>query len=232
MAKIYFLLIALIVCLAACAPSQQAIQTAIARTQTAIKTSTRRPTVTPQATHTLIPTLTFIPTHIPIITPRKTPTPNVGTLDNPFPFGMLATLSRSSGGEKIIFILQIKTVMRGQDAWSAIYSANRFNDAPPAGMEAIMIELYAKNISTSGILKFEKYDFSIVSRGRFIDAFDYSPCCLKNAGFLEFEILLAPNGEASGWIASMVSEGDQSPILAAGSDQSGRGGIYFSLASP
>jgi len=215
-----------------CQPSETAIQTAIAQTQAANPTSTFTPTKSNTPTKANTPTRTNTPRPKSTSTPRKTPTPNMGTLGNPYPYGTLANLSKTSGGETINLIFQVKKVMRGQEAWSAIYSANRFNDAPPTGMEAIMIELYAKNTSTSGILQFEKYDFSIVSRGRFIDAFDYSPCCLKNAGFLEFEILLAPDGEASGWIASMVSEGDYSPILAVGSDRSGRGGIYFSLASP
>ena len=63
-----------IILLAACSPSPQAIQTAIAQTQVAIATPMSHPTVVPQPTKTLIPTPTRLPTRVPTSTPKpKTP---------------------------------------------------------------------------------------------------------------------------------------------------------------
>jgi len=132
-------------------------------------------------------------------------------------------------GDKVEFIIRIKKMIRGQEAWSAIYQANMFNDAPPNGMEAIMVQIYVKNISNSGFLSLDEYDFSIVSKGQVIDHLSYSPCCLNSAGYIEFEAKLNPGGEFTGWIASMVNEDENNPLIVLGADRNGRGGMYFSL---
>jgi hypothetical protein len=74
MGKIRFITIALSICLlAACAPSAQAIQTAIAQTQAAIPTKTPNPnptsTLTPTVTLTIKPTLTSSLTSLPTTVP-------------------------------------------------------------------------------------------------------------------------------------------------------------------
>ena len=71
MDKIKFLIMVLTLCLlAACAPSDTAIQTAIAQTQTAIPS-----TATPYPTYTPYPTATIPPT----FTPTQTPVPGVAS---------------------------------------------------------------------------------------------------------------------------------------------------------
>jgi len=88
MKKLLLLVFALI--LAACAPSEAAIQTAISQTQAAYPTDTVVPTKEP--TQTFTPTLTSTPTLTKTITPTRTPAPtktntptptNTATLEPP-----------------------------------------------------------------------------------------------------------------------------------------------------
>jgi hypothetical protein len=221
--RIISLMFIFIFLLTACAPSQKTIQTDVAKTLTAAPTLTPIPT----QTNTPLPTSTSTPVHTS--TPRPSPTPEIGTFGNPIPFGYKVGMSRTTNGIKVDYDFEIMKVIRGQDAWTIIYRANYFNDAPPSGMEAILIELYVKNTSTSGFLTLQKYDFSISTNGRLIDPFTYSPCCLDSAGYTVFDAKLNPGGELTGWIASMVSIGDNAPLLVLGAAYSGQGGIYFFL---
>lgn len=68
-----FTIVAIVILLAGCAPSEGAVQTAIAETQLAGPTATQiQPTRTPIPTRTTIPTLTLKPTRT--AAPSKTPT--------------------------------------------------------------------------------------------------------------------------------------------------------------
>jgi hypothetical protein len=97
MVKIRFIALSLSICLlAACAPSAQAIQTAIARTQsvwTKVPTQTAYPTQTPYPTQTAVPTfaITVVVTEIvtptftftPLFTPTITNTPSKTSIPTP-----------------------------------------------------------------------------------------------------------------------------------------------------
>lgn len=220
-------LLSVVTLLAACAPSPQAIQTAIAKTLTAAPTLTLIPT----QTNTPVPTFTSTPKRTS--TPRPTPTSEDGTFSNPIPYGFLMGMEQSTNGAtKVNFDFGVKSVIRGQDAWKIIYRANMFNDAPPAGMEALLVEVYLKVTSTTGFLTLGQYDISISSKGRLIDHFTYSPCCLSGAGYTEFDAKLNPGGELTGWIGSMVSIDDNAPLLVVGANYNGSGGVYFALPTP
>jgi hypothetical protein len=80
MKKQFALLMALIIFLAACSPSEGAIQTPVAATVAAIPTQTSYPTLTPYPTQTPYPTLTLPPTLTPevrVVTATFTATPEV-----------------------------------------------------------------------------------------------------------------------------------------------------------
>jgi hypothetical protein len=232
MRRIIIILPMVLMVICACTLSQQIIQTAIAETQTAAPTQTTIPTKThtPSPTHTSTPSPTFTPQST--FTPLPTPTVEFGSFNNPWPPGTTAYLLLTSEGETIEFAMKIVNVIRGKEAWSVIHQANMYNDAPPSGMEVILVQLYVKNTSTSGFLNITNYEFSVVSKGRVIDPFSYTPCCLQNAGYVEFDAKLNSGGEITGWIASMVNNDDTSPLLVVGADHNGRGGIYFALPTP
>jgi hypothetical protein len=221
--RIIIFICILVILLSACAPSQTVIQTAIASTLTSAPTLTPFPS----QTNTLFPTFTPTPTRTS--TPRPTPTYEMGTFSNPYPFGWDVYLIHTESGETVDITMRVEKIIRGQEAWSIIYRANMFNDAPPSGMEVIMVEIYDKVTSMSGFLSLGRYDFSIATKGRIIDPYTYSPCCLNNAGYPEFDAKLNPGGELTGWIASMVNIDDNAPLLVLGADYDGRGGMYFSL---
>jgi len=132
--------------------------------------------------------------------------------------------------EGITFVIKVEEVIRGDEAWSIIYKANKFNDPPPDGFEAILVKIYIKNTSSAGFLELSKYDsLALATKGNVLDGFFYSPCCLDNAGLVEFDVKLNPSGEHTGWFASAVHIDENSPMLVVGADRSGKGGVYFSL---
>jgi len=208
-------------------PSQSAIQTAIAQTLAA------RPTQISEKTSTIQP-ITNTPRPINTPSPTKTPQPKYGSLVDPVPFNTSGQFNSIDSNGVFNITAKVTQVMRGQEAWNTIYSANPYNDPPPAGMEAILIELYVHNDSTTGTFTIEKYKifefYKIVSNGRYLDGLSYHPCCLDNAGLLLLdEIMIAPDGETMGWFGSMVNQTDINPLLALGVNNQGSGGIYFKL---
>jgi hypothetical protein len=217
-----FAFLLVVILLSSCAPTSAQIEKAIGETQTAIAESF---TNTPVQTNTPLATKTPKPTN----TPKPTATPQLGTFSNPFPFGDIAYLEMTSAGEVTEFIVKIEEILRGDAAWSVIRQANSFNDAPPTGYEALLVKIYIKNTSSSGFLTIDKYELNLSTLGNLISYTTYSPCCLNNAGFVEFDVKLNPQGEFFGWYASAVRIGDESPALVIGADYDGRGGLYFAL---
>jgi len=218
--KIWIIIVLLAITITACTqpatqpvtqPDIQAtISAGIDQTQTAQKevkpTNTRRPTNTP----------------------KPTDPPSLGTFSNPLPFGVETPMKTTDEG--ITFVIKVEEVIRGDEAWSIIYKANKFNDPPPDGFEAILVKIYIKNTSSAGFLELSKYDsLALATKGNVLDGFFYSPCCLDNAGLVEFDVKLNPSGEHTGWFASAVHIDENSPMLVVGADRSGKGGVYFSL---
>jgi len=188
------------------------------------QTQTAQEAAEPTSTPTNAPTSTRRPTS----TPKPTDPPSLGTFSNPFPFGFEVPMVRTD--EDISFVVKVEEVIRGDEAWSIIYKANQFNDPPPDGFEPILVKIYVKNKSSADFLELSIYNsLSLATKGNVLDGFFYSPCCLDNAGLVEFEVKLNPSGEHTGWFASAVHIDENSPMLVVGADSSGKGGVYFSL---
>jgi len=233
-----------ITCLTACssAPSEKAIQTALAGTMAAIPTSTAWPTYTPYPTSTAQPTFTPYPTDTPkptptsTVTPLKpthtplkptdTPKPQMGTRNMPYPIGEASQLTMSGN---IQFTLTIKEVLRGDEALSKIQEANPSNNPPPSGFEFVLILAEVNyNGNDGGLLTIEKDFFSTITSSRLINytqTTGYTPCCLEP----DFSFSLFHGGVAEGWIALPVYTNDASPLLVIGILSNGTGGVFFSL---
>lgn len=228
--KNFFALIIILAILSSCAPTQEQIEKAILETQTE---EVRLYTSTPADTNTPLPTDTPVATNTPKPTstrrPTNTPRPTLGTFSNPFPFGAEALMTLTDEGQKVSFNLKVEEIIRGDEAWSIIVRANRFNDPPPDGFEAILVKVYVKNTSSAGFLELKYYDLALATKGNVLDGWFYSPCCLDNAGLVEFEAKLNPSGEHTGWFPAAVHIDEYTPMLVVGADRSGKGGIYFSL---
>jgi hypothetical protein len=106
----------IVILLSACAPSPQAIQTAVASTQEAWPTQTPYPTYTLLPTYTEIPTATATEGPTPTDTPAPTMTPPsalvVGDYGTIAP-GELQTYADSHIGEKVKVILTITNFTPG-----------------------------------------------------------------------------------------------------------------------
>jgi hypothetical protein len=214
MNKTFVTLISIFILLAACAPTeaeiQSTVQAAIAQTQAAY-TPTPTLTFTPSFTNTPIFTSTPKPTN----TPKPSPTPKQGTIQDPLRSTEDRLFTITKLGETSVFELHILQVIRGDEAYRIIKSANMFNDKPPEGMEYVLIQLQA--ISNSGTLKLSGYDFVLVSKGQLFDGFASLVCCLKDEGYQEFEAnIVLPGVTAEGWIARPVFIDDPAPMLAIG----------------
>ena len=181
--------------LAACAPSKNAIQTAIAQTQSAY-TPTLDITTILFATPALA-TLTLSPTDAP----HPSPTPKVGTINAPIPFNAKGTLTDVlSGGT---FDLQVLQVVRGSEAIYLIQQASTKNLNPPQGMEYILIKVTAT--LDSGNLKLSDYDFIVDSNGNLSDSFSSPVCCMTNVGYQILHAELSSLGASTdGWIVRMA----------------------------
>lgn len=230
MKKIGFFLITTVLLFACGAPSEAIVSTAMSQTQEATVAIGTFAAETLAALPTLTPLPTFTPA--PTSTPMPTATLELGTYQNPYPMGQEAQLVQTKSGETTKFVMKIERVIRGPEAWVNFYDANMFNDPPLIGHEAIMILVYVRVTSQTGFLSIDKYDFSISTKGSLIKTYTYSPCCLGNAGFQEFDAKMNPGAEYSGWIGTMVKVDDPSPLLVLGADYEGYGGEYFALTRP
>ena len=69
------------------------------------------------------------------------PTDSGSTRANPVPPGSPATTDD--------WEITISEVVRGEEAWAAVQSANQFNEPPAEGMEYVAVKLLVRNISTN-----------------------------------------------------------------------------------
>jgi len=191
--------------LSACAPSQAAIQTAIAQTQSAYTSTPNAGNIT-FATPTLV-TLTPPSTD----TPTVSPIPKIGSMDSPILFNQKGTLTDPlSGGT---FDLQVQQVVRGPEALYLVQQASTKNLNPPQGMEYILIKVTAA--LDSGNLNLTDYDFIVDSNGNLSDSFSSPVCCMTNVGYQIFRADLSTLGSSTdGWIARMAYINDPKPLLA------------------
>jgi hypothetical protein len=222
MRKVVIVFFIVAVMLSACAPSQAAIQTAIAQTQSAYT-----PTSSIANISFATPVLATL-TPPPSDTPTASPIPKAGSMDSPVPFNAKGTLTDPlSGGT---FDLQVQRVVRGPEALYLIQQASTLNLNPPQGMEYILIEVTAT--LDSGNLNLTDYDFIVDSNGNLSDSFSSPVCCMTNVGYQMFRAGLSTLGASTdGWIARMAYINDPKPLLAyrtsVGNDMSNV--VFFSL---
>ncbi|HEY9153456.1 MAG TPA: hypothetical protein VIN60_11260 [Anaerolineales bacterium] len=214
--------VGILILLTACAPSQAAIQTAIAQTQSAY-------TPTPNLGSIVFATPALsTPTSISTATPIPSPTPKAGTADSPIPFNAKGTLTDPlSGGT---FDLQVQQVVRGGQASYLIQQASTKNLNPPQGMEYILIKVTVT--LDSGDLNLGDYDFIVSSHGNLSDSFSSPVCCMTNVGYQVFHAELSSLGSSTdGWIIRMAYINDPKPLLVYRADQGNNltNATYFSL---
>lgn len=100
-------------------------------------------------------------------------------------------------------------MLRGDDAWDAVYEASEWNDPPEEGMEYVLVRANVRNISDKDEPENCDYDlFSIVGDNK--EIYD-RPFITEPEP--ELDAWLYPNGEAEGWVVLQVAEDEGGLIL-------------------
>ena len=100
-------------------------------------------------------------------------------------------------------------VLRGDEAWDALYEANEYNDPPEEGMEYVLVRASVRNISDDDEPKRCDYDLlDIVGQNREI----YDKPFLTEPE-PELDAWLYPNGETEGWVVLQVAEDEGGLVL-------------------
>lgn len=96
----------------------------------------------------------------------------------------------------------ILEVLRGDEAWDAVYEANEYNDEPEEGMEYVLIHAHVRNISSEDVPVLADYDlFDIVGENN--EVYDKVYLTLPEP---ELDAWLYPNGEAEGWVSLQAAK--------------------------
>ena len=209
------------------APSEDIIQTAIAKTSDAVTpTYTDVPTNTSEPTNTIEPTHTPAPTRTPV--PTNTAQNQPGSRSNPFPYGEPGTFFKDGDKE---FSVAVVEVLRGQDAYDRVMRANMFNDDPTEGFEYLLVKLSINYIQGPSPDDMLEISYNVWGN-------DYEMGCVSNNQIItevpwvsgldpEVDFRLFPGAQAEGYLVLFNELGDESPLLYFGVD--GGGYQYFSL---
>lgn len=143
------------------------------------------------------------PTETPEPAATKTPLPIGLSRNNPYPRSDIVSAPN--------WDVQVLEVKRGEEAWKDIQAANSFNEAAPEGMEYLLVKLHVKSTyadadehSISGC------DFDLTG-----DRLTRYSCSMTMVVEPEpqLEARLYTGGEAEGWSAYLVAQGESNLIL-------------------
>lgn len=144
------------------------------------------------------PTNTPNPTPVP---PTPTPQPIGLSRSNPYPLSELVPAPN--------WDVQVLEVVRGEEAWKAIQSANQFNEPAPEGMEYLLVKLHVKSTYTdSDEHTIGSGDFKVTG-DRLIKYFT----ALAVPPDPPLDGKLFGSGETEGWSAYLVGQGEGNLIL-------------------
>ncbi len=146
----------------------------------------------------------------PTDTPKPTPVPPTAT---PQPIG----LSRSNPYPRSEVVsapnwdVQVLEVKRGEEAWKDIQAANMFNEAAPEGMEYLLVKLHVKSTyADSDEHSIGGCDFDVT--GDRLIRYTCSMAMVVEPD-PQLDARLFTGGEAEGWSAYLVAQGEGNLIL-------------------
>lgn len=147
------------------------------------------------------PTATPAPTNTPEPTPTPTPLPIGLSRSNPYPRSELVAAPN--------WDIQVLDVIRGEEAWTMIQSANQFNDPAPEGMEYVLISIHAKSTyDDSEEHSIGRSDFNLTGD----NLISYGPASVVVPD-PELDGRVFTGGEAEGWVPFLVAQGEGNLIL-------------------
>ena len=132
---------------------------------------------------------------------------------------------KSYTGDSFEFQLTLTNLVRGNEAWQMVYSANKFNDEPSQSQEIILAKFNVKvtNASNSEMqFNASKFDFDLVSQeGK---DYEFASYVLPSPAF---DAKLYEGASAEGWVAFLVNKTDERPLIVYGKEYDGTGGVWF-----
>ena len=106
-------------------------------------------------------------------------------------------------------LVQVREIVRGDEAWNSLKEANQFNDPPGEGMEYILIKLYVKSTKTDEETQsIAGSDFKLT--GDHLVQYSSASVVKPNPAL---DADLYTGGETEGWIAFEVSVNEGNLIL-------------------
>jgi hypothetical protein len=146
-----------------------------------------------------------VDTPLPTTTPAPATTPTAPpqgfSRSNPFPATGVANVPN--------WDVEVLDVVRGDEAWSRIQSANQFNEPPPEGMEYLLAQV--RVTSTYGDEQTHHIggsDFMVTGERNVC----YSPASVASPQ-QELDAELASGGRATGWLPFLISAGESDVML-------------------
>ncbi|MFZ5918120.1 MAG: DUF4352 domain-containing protein [Chloroflexota bacterium] len=105
--------------------------------------------------------------------------------------------------------ITVLEVLRGDDAWDAIYEANEYNDPPDEGMEYVLLRVSMRNISEEDVPELADYGlFELVGDNK--EVYEQIYVTVPDP---ELSGWLYPNGQTEGWVALQAAEGETGLLL-------------------
>lgn len=156
------------------------------------------------------------------------PAPNLGpkyNFSNPAPLNVKQTIKVKDLLQTYTVEMEVKDIIRGEEAWKMIQEANRFNSPAKDGYEYVLAKIYFK---VTDINEGEAYNLSGANYIKAISMngkeYDYSSVVNPEPSL---DANLYKGASIEGWQAFMVKGDDTAPKLAFGRDYNGKGGIWF-----
>jgi hypothetical protein len=208
-------LVLVVFILAACAPSSQAIQTAIAQTQavwTKVPTQTAYPTITPRPTITPWPTATIAPTA----------TVGPGSMLNPYPMMTASSMMVNNPGE-VDFTVTVLQVARGPQV-DAYATSNFPGVSLPSGMQFIFVKVDVNitSVTSGSSYKIDSTNFQSMSDGQLSPQEFMANICFQCDQYPLLSANYVAPGHTTGWVMLQVFTDDSHPLMVMGP-------FYFSL---
>lgn len=148
---------------------------------------------------------------------------------NPAPINTVQTYSKTdSYDEEYTVNVRVMEVIRGDDAYTMLRKANRYNDPAPDGYEYVLVKvaLSVLSVEDDGSVNASSMGYKFKS---FSNNNEESPDQSAVEPEPNLEGMLYAGGNTEGWIARLVKKDDAKPKLAFGLDYDGKGGIWFAL---
>jgi Protein of unknown function (DUF3761) len=159
----------------------------------------------------------------PSITALPKADPGMGTLQNPVPLGYVGHRISSDGKHEYDIVITEAYV--GAEATRRLVTASVLNSTPvPASQYLLAYVEVAYTKGVSDAISIDSSWFFALANNRL-----YTEVDTLVPPDPTFNFTLFPGGEGEGWLAKTISSKATNPVLIWGADNSGQGGMYFSL---